>query len=156
MFLSRVGAGVAGATIATAQAVIADTTTPDKRAHGMALIGIAFGIGFTFGPLLGFASLFVPFHGAPGFAAAAMSLVALVLAFRLLPETCKPGSLPPRRWLNWGGLYRALRTPAVGSLILIFFLATFAFGGLESTLALVNKLLLTGKEVQREMDPWNP
>src|SRR6516225_3382439 len=37
MFLSRIGAGVAGATIATAQAVIADTTTPEKRAHGMAL-----------------------------------------------------------------------------------------------------------------------
>ncbi len=149
MFLSRIGAGVAGATIATAQAVIADTTTPDKRAHGMALIGIAFGIGFTFGPLIGFASLFIPFPGAPGFAAAVLSLVALVLAFRLLPETCKPGSLPPRRWLDMGGLRRALRTPAVGSLILIFFLATFAFGGLESTLALVNQLLLTG-EVERD------
>src|SRR5207245_11351743 len=36
----------------------------------------------------------------------------------------------------------ALRTPSVGILIFIFFLATFAFGGLESTLALGNKLLL--------------
>jgi MFS family permease len=150
MFLSRIGAGIAGATIATAQAVIADTTTPEKRAHGMALIGIAFGIGFTFGPLVGFTSLYVPFPGAPGFAAAGLSLLALILAYRLLPETCKPGSVPPRRWLNWGGLYRAIQTPAVGSLILIFFLATFAFGGLESTLALVNRLLLTG-EVQRDI-----
>src|SRR5438046_432880 len=82
LFVSRIGAGVAGATIATGQAVIADTTTPDKRAHGMALIGIAFGIGFTFGPLVGYASLFFPFRGAPGFAAALLSLVALVLAFR--------------------------------------------------------------------------
>src|SRR5205823_2992006 len=127
IFLSRIGAGVAGATIATAQAVIADTTTRDKRAHGMALIRIAFGIGFTFGPLVGFASLFLPYAGAPGFAAAVLSLIALVLAFRLLPETCRPGSLPSRRWLDWGGLLRALRTPSVGALILIFFLATFAF-----------------------------
>src|SRR3984893_4496256 len=57
LFVSRLGAGVAGATISTAQAVIADTTTPERRARGMALIGAAFGIGFTFGPLLRFASL---------------------------------------------------------------------------------------------------
>src|SRR5262245_63942045 len=85
MFLSRIGAGVAGATIATAQAVIADTTTPEKRAHGMALIGIAFGIGFTFGPLVGLSSLFIPFKGAAGLAAATLSLTALILAGPFLP-----------------------------------------------------------------------
>ena len=77
LFAARLGSGIAGATIATAQAVIADSTPAEKRAHGMALIGMAFGIGFTFGPLLGFASLFVDFAGAPGFAAAGLSLVAL-------------------------------------------------------------------------------
>src|SRR2546430_3957189 len=34
MFAARIGAGIAGATIATAQAVIADCTTKEKRAHG--------------------------------------------------------------------------------------------------------------------------
>ena len=36
MFVSRIGAGIAGATIATAQAVIADCTPPEKRGarHG--------------------------------------------------------------------------------------------------------------------------
>ena len=53
LFISRIGAGIAGATIATAQAVIADSTTADGRGKGMALIGAAFGIGFTFGPLIG-------------------------------------------------------------------------------------------------------
>lgn len=152
MFVSRLGAGVAGATISTAQAVIADTTPPDRRrAHGMALIGAAFGIGFTFGPLLGFASLFVPeMPGAPGFAAALLSLVALVLGLRRLPETRKPGSVPPaRRWLDWNGLRTVLRTPTVGLLILTFFLATFAFGGLESTLALINRVLLEGEVTTR-------
>ena len=51
LFLARAGAGIAGATIGTSQAVIADSTPPSKRKHGMALIGAAFGIGFTFGPL---------------------------------------------------------------------------------------------------------
>jgi MFS family permease len=150
LFVSRIGAGIAGATIATAQAVIADSTPPERRARGMALIGIAFGIGFTFGPLLGLSSLFVDYRGTPGFAAAALSLVALILGVILLPETLRTGSQAMRRrWLDWRGLQTALRTPSVGLLIIIFFLATFAFGSLESTLALVNKMLLTGETTVR-------
>ncbi|MFO0978437.1 MAG: MFS transporter [Planctomycetaceae bacterium] len=53
LFVTRIGAGIAGATISTAQAVIADCTGPENRARGMALIGAAFGLGFTFGPLIG-------------------------------------------------------------------------------------------------------
>lgn len=56
MFVARIGAGIAGATISTAQAVIADCTGVEGRGRGMALIGAAFGIGFTFGPLIGAAS----------------------------------------------------------------------------------------------------
>src|SRR5262249_45735009 len=99
--------------------------------------------------LLGFASLFVKSEGAPGFAAAILSLAALVLALRLLPETRRPGNPSGRRWLDWRGLYQALRTPTVGLLIITFFLATFAFGGLESTLALINRVLLEGEVTKR-------
>ena len=53
LFVARIGAGIAGATIGTAQAAIADCTTQEGRSRGMALIGAAFGIGFFFGPLLG-------------------------------------------------------------------------------------------------------
>ncbi len=56
LFITRIGAGIAGATIATAQAVIADSTGVEGRGKGMALIGAAFGIGFTFGPLIGAAT----------------------------------------------------------------------------------------------------
>ena len=58
----------------------------------MALIGAAFGIGFTFGPLLCYTSFFVPSKAAPGAAAALLSLVALVLAIVLLPETLRTGA----------------------------------------------------------------
>jgi MFS family permease len=152
LFVSRLGAGVAGATISTAQAVIADTTPPEKRSRGMALIGAAFGIGFTFGPLFGFASLFVPYAGAPGFMAAALSLGAFVLGLLLLPETrrAETGQSLRRRVFDWEGTKRVLATPSIGILVLTFFLATVAFGGLESTLALVNRLLITGEELSRE------
>lgn len=53
LFICRIAAGIAGATIPTAQAYIADVTGAHDRAKGMALVGAAFGIGFTFGPLLG-------------------------------------------------------------------------------------------------------
>lgn len=149
LFVSRLGAGLAGATIGTAQAVIADTTPPDKRAHGMALIGAAFGIGFTFGPLLGFASLFVPVAGAPGYLAATLSLLALLFGLARLPETRQFGPAPTglrRRVFDWQGTRHVLAMPSVGVLVATFFLATFAFGGLESTLALVNRLLLSGHD----------
>jgi MFS family permease len=153
LFVARLGAGVAGATIATAQAVIADCTPPEKRAHGMALIGAAFGIGFTFGPLLGYASLFVDTPAAPGAAAALLSLAALLLAWKRLPETVQRGAPPVGRrgWLNVARLWEVLRMPTVGGLVATFFLATFAFGSLESTLALVSKYLLTGRVEQTEM-----
>lgn len=169
IFIARVGAGMAGATIPTAQAVIADSTPPERRARGMALIGAAFGIGFTFGPLLGFASLFLEFEGsadmriaglslaawldgAPGFLAAGLSLAALLIGLTRLPETLRPNSTPAgrRHWLDVRSLREVLVTPTVGVLVLTFFLATFAFGGLESTLALANKVLLTGGEVTRQ------
>jgi MFS family permease len=142
MFASRIGAGIAGATIATAQAVIADCTAPEKRAHGMALIGAAFGIGFTFGPLLaGLGLIVVPDRPEfAGYAAAALSLVAWLIGVWKMPETRRPDSLSPRRnWLDIRGLGSTLRTPTVGVLVLTFFLATFGFAKFEATLSLLTR-----------------
>jgi MFS family permease len=140
LFVSRIGAGVAGATIGTAQAAIADSTTPERRSRGMALIGAAFGIGFTFGPLIGAGALLLThdYAGSPGFVAAGISLIALILGVVILPETCQPGSeARHRRWFDRQGLQTALRTPTVGLLILMFFLSTFSFAMFEPTLALL-------------------
>jgi MFS family permease len=146
LFVARIGAGVAGATIATAQAVIADCTPPERRKQGMALIGAAFGIGFTFGPLVGFASLvWFPGHrGAIGYAAAGLSLVALVLGLALMPETRDFRSPPPlsRKWFDPGAFVAALRAPAIGPVVLTFFLATLGFASFEVTLALLNENVL--------------
>jgi MFS family permease len=144
LFVSRIGAGIAGATIATAQAVIADCTTPERRKHGMALIGAAFGIGFTFGPLVGFASLqLLPqHHGVIGYTAAGLSAVALLLGVVLLPETRRFGTgiSGLRRWVfDWRTTREVLATRALAPIVLVFFLATLGFGGFEPTLALLVK-----------------
>jgi DHA1 family tetracycline resistance protein-like MFS transporter len=146
MMLSRIGAGIAGATISTAQAYIADCTGIAERGRGMALIGAAFGMGFTFGPLL--AAAFVssdpqaPPSAAPGYLAAGLSGLALAAAVFLLPESLRPDSAPTvRRWLELGALRRALRRPTIGPLLATMFLTTFAFAQFESTLSLLTKSL---------------
>ena len=151
LFVARIGAGIAGATVSTAQAVIADSTTPERRSRGMALIGVAFGIGFTFGPILGAGSLFLfpQFRGGPGFIAAGLSLIGLILGLALMPETFRPGvSAGRRNWLNWSGWQRARQTPTVALLILTYFLSTFAFASFEPTVALATKDLLHYEDQQ--------
>src|SRR4029078_113761 len=79
MLLARVGAGIAGASVGTAAAVIADCTPPAKRAKRMALMCIAFGAGFTLGPLIAYFGLAL-FDQQPwgvGALASVLSLVAL-------------------------------------------------------------------------------
>jgi DHA1 family tetracycline resistance protein-like MFS transporter len=146
LLICRIGAGIAGATIPTAQAYIADVTGPKERAKGMALIGAAFGIGFTFGPLLGAA--FVPGEvdsvpsSAPGYVAGVLSGLAMLSAIFLLPESLNPDSKPePRHWLDVSSLRKAVGHPAIGLVLLTMFLTTFAFAQFESTLSLLTKYL---------------
>jgi len=138
LLVSRIGAGIAGASVSTAAAVIADCTPPEGRAKGMALIGAAFGVGFTFGPLIAWAGE-ETFQGAPwgaGAMAAALSLVALIVAALIFRETLPPGPKPPREFFSLRRTREVLRMPTVGVLVLIYGLAIFGFANLESTLAL--------------------
>jgi MFS family permease len=143
LFVSRIGAGIAGATISTAQAYIADSTSLARRPKGMALIGMAFGLGFTFGPLLGF--LAVPDRNAeagpwPGYAAAILSAVALVLAWIWLPESGdRTRRSTERGLLDFESLRQAVALPSVGLLLATLFVCMFSFAGFETTLSLLIK-----------------
>src|SRR6516165_1922528 len=57
MIVSRSFAGLCGGNITVAQAYIADITPPEQRSRKMGLIGMAFGLGFIFGPAIGGLSL---------------------------------------------------------------------------------------------------
>jgi MFS family permease len=149
LFISRIGAGVAGATIPTAQAYIADVTGEKERAKGMALIGAAFGIGFTFGPLLGawFVSddpLGAP-SAAPGYVAAVLSGIAMLSALFVLPESLSPDAKPTdHHWIDLTSFRQAVSQPTIGLILLTMFLATFAFAQFESTLSLLTQDLGQG------------
>src|ERR1700726_4443941 len=53
LFLGRIISGITTSSIPTAMAYIADVTPKEKRAGAFGLIGMAFGIGFAFGPAIG-------------------------------------------------------------------------------------------------------
>ncbi len=141
LFASRIGAGIAGATIPTTQAYIADSTTPENRSRGMALIGIAMGFGFTFGPLLGFLAL--PSGEGdpgpwPGVMAAGLSILALILAIVWLPESKPPGTQSTaRKWLDIAGLRHSFSKRYLLLLLAGYAVCIFAFVQFETTLPLL-------------------
>src|SRR5438309_11684102 len=53
LFLGRIISGITTSSIPTAMAYIADVTPKEKRAGAFGMIGIAFGLGFAFGPAVG-------------------------------------------------------------------------------------------------------
>jgi DHA1 family tetracycline resistance protein-like MFS transporter len=149
LFAARIGAGIAGATIATAQAYIADVTTKERRARGMALIGAAFALGFTLGPMLGATALLaggdIALSPWPGYVASGLSGSALLLACFLLPESLRPGSGAMYHTLfSLTALRTALVIPSVGLLILTSFIAVFSFANFESTLSVMIERIMAG------------
>ena len=135
LFAARIFAGIAGANIPTAQAVVADVTTPENRAKGMGMIGAAFGMGFIFGPAIGgFLSRYG--YAAPAFFASALSLANFTAAWFLLPETLKPEHRAIERVGRMDALRAALARPHLPLLLLIGFLVVASFSGFENTFAL--------------------
>jgi multidrug resistance protein len=137
LFISRILAGVAGASIPVAQAYIADVTTESERAHGMGLIGAAFGLGFVFGPVIG--GLLAHYgHYAPGLAATAICGTNLIVAFWRLPESLPPTQRHARPavhpLLQWRA---ASRRPHITTLVMLFAAVVFCFSTMETTLSLL-------------------
>ena len=103
----------------------------------MGLIGMAFGLGFIFGPAIGGLSLKHLGPTGPGWIAAGLCAANFLLAAVILGESRKPVSNPvtPRPHLHqW---IHTLTQPKIGLLVVVFFLATFCFSCFESTLPLV-------------------
>src|SRR5256884_2227108 len=109
LFLGRIISGITASSIPTAMAYIADVTPREKRAGAFGLIGAAFGIGFTLGPVVG--GLVGNTNPRVAFwVASAFSLANWLYGFFFVPE-----SLPKdkRKEFSWR------RANPVGSLVLL-------------------------------------
>jgi MFS transporter, DHA1 family, tetracycline resistance protein len=138
LFAARIFAGIAGANIPTAQAVIADLTTPENRAKGMGMFGAAFGLGFIFGPAIG-GVLSRYGYSVPPLFASGLSLVNFVAAWFILPETLKPENRAVERVGRIDAFRAALARPHLPLMLLIGFLVVAAFSSYEATFALYSE-----------------
>ena len=137
VFVARVIGGIAGANIPTAQAYIADVTTPENRAKGMGMVGAAFGLGFIFGPAIGgLLSHFSP--ETPMWFASALCLANFIAAWFLLPES-RAASAATKGLGRMEAFRHALGKPALLLLLSLFFLVTLAFSGFEATFAIFSE-----------------
>lgn len=145
LFVARFLAGFFGASISTASAYISDITPPNERSKGMALIGVAFGLGFVVGPALGgalalwgqhissekhfdtsFASLWV----------AGLCLATFLFAFKFLKESRTASSPSAEKRHRISAMWKYLSSRTVGSLMTVFLLASLAMSAMEATLIL--------------------
>lgn len=144
LFAARAIGGFMAGNISAAFAYVADITTRETRAKGMGMVGAAFALGFTIGPAIGGILAGSDPHNAdfqsPAFAAAGLSAFALVLGVFTLKESLsdeirkriaeKPKETRSKQFRI------ALKKPNIRLLLLLSFLAVFAFAGIEATFAL--------------------
>jgi DHA1 family tetracycline resistance protein-like MFS transporter len=137
LFVSRIVGGIAGANIPTAQAYIADVTTPENRARGMGMVGAAFGLGFIFGPAIGgVLSRFGP--ETPMWVASALCLANFIAAWFLLPES-RAANAATKQLGRMDAFRQAMAKPTLLLCLGLFFLVTFAFSGFETTFAIFSE-----------------
>jgi MFS transporter, DHA1 family, tetracycline resistance protein len=162
LFVGRAIDGLSGASVAVAQAAVADLAEPEERPRLLGLIGAAFGLGFVAGPALGaLAALGGP--RVPFLVAAGLAACNAVVAFVRLPETnpAERGEVPrpaAERVPGHGGpagpdedtpaeladgpdgapvdRRPAWRRPALARLLLVAFTSLVAFSAFEATFSL--------------------
>jgi MFS transporter, DHA1 family, tetracycline resistance protein len=133
LFVARIVDGLSGGNISTARAYVADITAPKDRSRAYGLIGVAFGLGFILGPALSGLLAGVSIT-APIWAAAGITVIAMVMAWLWLPETVHrthAGAGSPVHHLA-----EMMRRPNLRRVLAIDFVYWFAFAVFQTTFGL--------------------
>lgn len=134
LFVGRIFAGMMGASYTTANAYIADISTDETRARNFGLVGVAFGLGFIFGPALG-GVLGNVWIRLPFFVAAGLALVNWLYGFFILPESLAPenrSEFTAKKANPFASIQRLKAYPIVGGLAAAFVCMSLAQRGLEN------------------------
>lgn len=150
LLLGRFIGGMMGGNLSVATAAVADVTDHTNRSKGMAWVGIAFAMGFIFGPALGGLLSLIdlteyfpesikyginPFS-VPAFLAMILSFINFFLISLKFEETFDPSKVEAttKRSNNPLSLLRPLPYPGVNRVNYSYFLFISAFSGMEFTL----------------------
>lgn len=151
LIAARFIGGIMGGNISTATAVVADVTEAKNRSKGMAFVGIAFALGFIFGPAIGgisaqwdltqtwpwLAQYGVNPFSVPAAIACVLSIYNFFSLWRRFDETLPPekrGQSHQLRSFNPLKLFKPLPYPGVNLTNFGHFLFLAAFSGMEFTL----------------------
>jgi len=128
LFAARILDGLTGGNVSVAQAMVADTSTPQNRAKRFGILGSSLAFGYVIGPFIG--GVFNELSPqAPFFFAAGISLIGTLCAAFLLQET-NPTNKQTRS--NFDGKFKfkslltTLKRPIIGTAIFTGFLLTMA------------------------------
>jgi DHA1 family tetracycline resistance protein-like MFS transporter len=131
IYVARAIEGLGGGGLGVTQAYVSDVTRPEERARAFGLVGATFGVGFLIGPAI--SGVLVRFgYSVPLFLGAALAGTTILLTIFLLPESHKP----VRTTASLGTIWRALREPQLGTLLLAQLAFSFAFYAWISVFAL--------------------
>ena len=128
LFIGRIVGGLAGGTIATGTAYLADISNAQDKKKNFAIIGAAFGLGFILGPVIGGLMGEISVR-APFFLSALLSFLNFFLCLFLLPETLNFGakkSFAAKKLNPFFNLSNIFKMHTLQGLFFCFFLITFA------------------------------
>lgn len=134
LFLARIVDGLSGGNIATARAYVADITEPKDRSRAYGLIGVAFGLGFILGPALSGVLAAAWDYRAPIWAAAGITIVAMVMAWLWLPETVHRTAAGHPDVVR--SVVELMRRPGLRRLLIVDYVYWLAFAVFQTTFAL--------------------
>ena len=134
LFVGRSLSGIAAGNLSVIYSAIADISTPEAKAKNFGLVGMAFGLGFIIGPVVG-GILSDPgivswFSFATPFYAAALLVVAnLIVVYVEFPETLTKFNQQSRVTLAtaFRNVKRAFANPQLRTLFSSIFFFTFGF-----------------------------
>ena len=139
LFIARLIDGLSGGTASTATTILADISTPEKRAKTFGLIGVAFGLSFFLGNI--FVVIFAKNTNnnfiIPVLIASIIPIINFILVFFYLPET------KPNKDINESKkslknplkeLFKVFKEEKIRKLSLAFFIYFIAFTGLTNIL----------------------
>ena len=157
--LTRLVSGMMAGNIAVASAAAADITDEKERTKGMAVVGIAIGLGFVFGPVIGGLASKVPYipgqadgsfalnpFSVPAAIAASMALLNFLLVVKFFPETLaldRRASADAKRPSVFD--LATVRSSAVRRTSFANLVYQVAFTGMENTIVFLTALLFSYK-----------
>ncbi|NXP69503.1 MFS10 protein, partial [Ramphastos sulfuratus] len=173
--LSRIVGGISKGNVSLCTAIIADLHSPKARSKGMAMIGVAFSLGFTLGPMIGAylameAEKGEVFYLRSALLALVFAVADLIFIFFLLPETLPKEKrvssvasgfqaavdlLSPMALFRFSAVTRGEESPSEENLQnlkvlgLVYFLYLFLFSGLEYTLSFLTHQRLHFSSMQQ-------